>query len=58
MPDYIFICKECGGNKTITAPITEEVKAPHCHLCDLEMVKKFGVGAIKFNGTGWGKDAR
>jgi len=40
------------------AEITDEVKAPYCDLCELDMVRLFGVGAIRFNGGGWGKDAR
>jgi putative FmdB family regulatory protein len=58
MPTYIYICENCGGRKNITADINEEVKAPYCDLCELDMVRLFGVGAIRFNGGGWGKDAR
>ena len=42
----------------MVAEITEQVKAPYCELCELNMVRLFGVGAIRFNGGGWGKDAR
>jgi putative FmdB family regulatory protein len=58
MPTYIYICENCGGRKTVVADINEEVPKPYCDLCGLDMVRLFGVGAIRFNGGGWGKDAR
>lgn len=58
MPTYIYICENCGGRKNITADINDKVEAPYCDLCELDMVRLFGVGAIRFNGGGWGKDAR
>ena len=58
MPTYIYICENCGGRKEVVADINEEVPKPYCGLCELDMVRLFGVGAIRFNGGGWGKDAR
>jgi putative FmdB family regulatory protein len=58
MPTYVYICENCGGRKEVVAEITEEVEKPFCDLCELDMVRLFGVGAIRFNGGGWGKDAR
>jgi putative FmdB family regulatory protein len=58
MPTYTYICENCGGRKQIIADINEEVPMPYCELCELDMVRFFGIQAIKFNGGGWGKDAR
>jgi putative FmdB family regulatory protein len=57
MPSYVYICENCGGRKQVVADLSEEVKAPHCDLCELDMVRLFGLGAVKFMGLGWGKDA-
>jgi putative FmdB family regulatory protein len=56
MPVYLFICSNCGVTEKVVAEINEQLKPPHCGLCELDMERKFGVGAIKFNGGGWGKD--
>ena len=56
MPVYLFVCSNCGVTEKIVAEINEQLKTPYCGLCELDMERKFGVGAIKFNGSGWGKD--
>lgn len=58
MPTYLFMCSNCGTTKQIVADITEEVPTAYCGICELDMERKFGVGSIRFNGGGWGKDAR
>jgi putative FmdB family regulatory protein len=57
MPVYVFMCSNCGVTQKVVAQINEQLKPPYCGLCELDMVRQFGVGAIKFNGAGWGKDA-
>ena len=57
MPMYVFICNNCGITEKVVAEINEQLQTPYCGLCELDMVRLFGVGAIKFNGGGWGKDA-
>jgi predicted nucleic acid-binding Zn ribbon protein len=56
MPVYLFMCSNCGVTEKVVAEINEPLKTPYCGLCELDMIRKFGVGAIKFNGGGWGKD--
>ena len=56
MPVYIFMCSNCGVTEKVVAEINQPMQPPHCGLCELDMIRKFGVGAIKFNGAGWGKD--
>ena len=58
MPTYVYICENCGGRKQVVAEIQEQVQAPYCELCELNMVRLFGVGAVRFKGGGWGKDSR
>ena len=58
MPTYVYICENCGGRKQVVAEIKEQVEAPYCDLCELDMVRLFGIGSVRFNGGGWGKDAR
>lgn len=58
MPTYNFECLDCKETETIVLSITEEIKSPNCPKCEKEMVRKFGLGTIRFIGGGWGKDAR
>jgi predicted nucleic acid-binding Zn ribbon protein len=58
MPTYLYICSNCGVTKQIVAELNEEIKVPYCGLCELDMVRRFGIQTIRFNGGGWGKDAR
>ena len=57
MPTYVFMCSNCGVTQQVIADIEEEVKTPYCGLCELDMERRFGLGAVKFMGLGWGKDA-
>jgi predicted nucleic acid-binding Zn ribbon protein len=56
MPVYLFICPNCGVTQQIVAELNEELKAPTCGLCELEMERKFGWGATRFLGSGWAKN--
>jgi predicted nucleic acid-binding Zn ribbon protein len=58
MPTYLYICSNCEVTKQIFADLNEEVKVPYCEICELNMVRRFGIQTIRFNGGGWGKDAR
>lgn len=58
MATYLFICSNCGVTKQVVADITDEVKAPYCGLCELDMERKFGIQTIRFIGGGWGKDSQ
>lgn len=53
MPSYDYFCKGCDNTTTLVVGIKEELKAPICIDCKAEMVRSFGVTAIKFNGSGW-----
>jgi putative FmdB family regulatory protein len=54
MPAFTFICNECGVTETIVTTLDEEIKVPHCGLCDLDMKRMFKFGAVTFKGGGWG----
>jgi putative FmdB family regulatory protein len=54
MPIYDFKC-ECGETRTITISIPPGDFKMSC-VCGKEMKKVFGIGAVTFKGTGWGKD--
>jgi putative FmdB family regulatory protein len=58
MPTYYFECLDCKTTETLVLSITEEIKPTSCPECKTEMVRKFGIQTIRFNGGGWGKDAR
>jgi putative FmdB family regulatory protein len=55
MPVYDFKC-ECGKTSTITIGIADLDKFVCKCICGKPMVRQFGVGAITFKGSGWGKD--
>lgn len=55
MPVYDFKC-ECGKKTTLTIGLADIDKFKHLCVCGKTMVRQFGVGAISFKGTGWGKD--
>ena len=54
LPFYDFKC-ECGKTSTATVSIKAEDFKMTC-VCGKEMKRVFGVGAVTFKGTGWGKD--
>jgi putative FmdB family regulatory protein len=55
MPVYDYKC-ECGATRTLTISIKESDFKMTCS-CGKEMKRVFGVGAVTFKGSGWGKDA-
>jgi predicted nucleic acid-binding Zn ribbon protein len=57
MPVYLFMCSNCGVTQQVVTDIKTEPEAPTCGICELVMVRKFGIQHIRFNGGGWGKDA-
>jgi predicted nucleic acid-binding Zn ribbon protein len=57
MPSYLFMCSNCGITQQVISDLNSEPEAPFCGLCELVMERKFGIQNIRFNGTGWGKDA-
>ena len=56
MPAYKYQCVTCNEIEVITFQLNEIHKAPLCPKCDKEMVRQFGVGAVKFIGGGWAKN--
>lgn len=54
MPFYDFKC-ECGKTSTATVSIKDDDFKMTC-ICGKEMKRVFGIGAVTFKGTGWGKD--
>jgi len=57
MPVYLFMCSNCGITQQVVTDIKTEPEAPTCGVCEMVMVRKFGIQHIRFNGGGWGKDA-
>lgn len=55
MPVYDFKC-QCGKTSTITIGIAEVEAFRMTCICGKVMVRQFGIGAITFKGSGWGKD--
>jgi len=56
MPTYVFMCPNCGVTKQVVEQLNEEVETPYCGLCELDMERRFGLGAIRFIGSGWAKN--
>lgn len=56
MPTYDYRCTECDQTATVAVKITENPSVPVCVACGISMVRVFGLGAVTFKGTGWGKD--
>lgn len=56
MPAYDFRCTECDATATVAIRLTEHLTPPVCATCTVTMVRVYGVGAVTFKGTGWGKD--
>lgn len=52
MATYEFYCKTCTQTVSVTAPIGE-AQRPKCLKCQADMTRDYGIGAIKFNGTGY-----
>jgi putative FmdB family regulatory protein len=55
MPVYDFKC-ECGKTSTITIGIADVENFVCKCICGRPMVRQFGVAAVTFKGSGWGKD--
>ena len=54
MPVYDFKC-DCGATRTITISIPPGEFKMTCN-CGKEMKRIYGIGAVTFKGSGWGKD--
>lgn len=57
MPNYQFKCTKCEQLITVALPMGDP-QTPKCLKCKEDMNRVFGVGAVTFNGGGWGKNAR
>jgi len=57
MPSYNFVCPECGATFIVVQALSADIPKPKCKVCKIELIRVFGIQTIKFNGTGWGKDA-
>ena len=53
MPKYGYKCRTCDNCTSLMTSIKDEVKIPICAGCKAEMVRDYGVAAIKFNGGGF-----
>lgn len=56
MPIYEYRCTECDQTASVAASIKDEPSVPVCGACTVTMVRVYGVAAVTFKGTGWGKD--
>ena len=57
MPAYEYRCTECDATATVSVRITDTPNPPVCANCTVSMVRVYGLAAVTFKGTGWGKDA-
>lgn len=55
MPIYVYQCA-CGFQEEIVHGMSEKL-TPICLECSGQMVRRPAVGAVTFNGSGWGKDS-
>lgn len=55
MPAYEY--QHCDNKELVVRGINDKEKAPKCKTCKKLMVRVFGIAAVTFKGTGWGKDA-
>ena len=55
MATYEYYCAHCGTTLEIIHPI-DASPVILCADCSQPRQKKFGVGAVTFKGSGWGKD--
>jgi putative FmdB family regulatory protein len=53
MPLYTYKCVECNINQEVDHPMMDSPEVL-CSKCGKACKKIPGVGAVKFNGTGWG----
>ena len=53
MPSYDYKCKTCDNTTTLIIGIKEQAQTPICANCKAEMVRSYGIAAVKFKGSGW-----
>jgi putative FmdB family regulatory protein len=53
MPSYEYQCIACNMRYNVERSIHED-NPPIC--CNIAMTQVYGIPAISFKGTGWGKD--
>ena len=56
MPTYLYECKDCEQKVSVSRAITDQEIPPVCIECAKPMLKQYGLTAVTFKGTGWGKD--
>lgn len=57
MPTYLYQCKDCEQRVSVSRAITDQEVPPVCIECAKPMLKQYGLNAVTFKGSGWGKDA-
>jgi len=56
MPVYDYKCPDCGKTRTQTISLQDVDTFKAVCACGVVMVRVYGVVAVTFKGTGWGKD--
>lgn len=56
MPVYDYKCPKCDRTRTETISLKDVDTFRAVCGCGVVMVRVYGVGAVTFKGTGWGKD--
>lgn len=57
MPTYKYQCPKCSQIEVAVRQINDKDVAPQCPICDIQMIRQYGIQTIRFIGGGWGKDA-
>ena len=57
MPIYSYKCVDCNLKQDKDHGMSDNPEVL-CQECKKPCIKIPGLGAVKFNGSGWGKDAR
>ena len=53
MPSYDYKCRTCDSRVSIVTGIDKPLEVPICSACKAEMVRDYGILAVKFKGKGF-----
>lgn len=53
MPNYDYKCRTCDSKVSIVTGIDKPLEVPICSACKAEMVRDYGILAVKFKGKGF-----
>lgn len=53
MPSYDYKCNTCESSTTLITGIDKKLYIPICSKCKSEMVRDYGLLAVRFKGKGF-----